>query len=83
MRDEHQRLAFAEFLDRLTRDEERPGDWFDLVVIHYRDEEQEEIRCRLVRLAIERDPKGSPVWLDSDREQIRSWSRLLLDVGAA
>lgn len=79
MLDEYRRLAFAEFLDRLALDTEGPDEWFDLVVTHYLDEGLEEVRRSLVRLAIERDPKGNPTWLDSDREQIRTWSRQLLD----
>ncbi len=83
MKDEYNRLEFAEFLERLAGDVEGPDEWYNLVVNHYFDEELEEIRRRLVRLMIERDPKGSPVWQDSDREQIRAWARQLLDEGPA
>lgn len=79
MKAEYKRLEFAEFLDRLAGDAEGPDETFDLLVNHYRDEDLEEIRRRVVRLAIERDPKGSPVWNDSDREQLRKWARQLLD----
>ncbi len=83
MRNEAQRLAFADFLNRLAGDVEGPKEWFHLVVTHYHDEAIEEIRRRLVRLAIERDPGGSPMWLDSDREQILFWSGQLRDAGHA
>jgi hypothetical protein len=83
VRNEDQRLTFADFLDRLARDVEGPDEWFDLVVTHYHDEGLKEMRRRLVRLAIERDPRGSPVWLESDREQIRGWAGQLLDADYA
>jgi hypothetical protein len=37
----------------------------------------------LVRLSIERDPRGRPVWLEADRERIRSWADQLLDADYA
>ncbi len=76
-----QRLVFADFLDRLARNVERPGEWADLVVNHYPDDVLEEIRCSLVRLSHERNPLGAPEWLGSDREQILEWAAQLRDPG--
>jgi hypothetical protein len=77
---EYDRLAFAEFLEQLACDTASSKDWYDLVITHYRDEGLEEVRVRLVRLMIERDPSGRPAWIDSDREQFRRWARELMDV---
>ena len=71
------RLSFASFLERLACGEERPGDWHDHVVTHYLDEELEEVRRELVRLSIQRDPTGSPLWVAADRQQFREWATRL------
>lgn len=80
---EAHRQAFADFLDRIARGGDGRDEWCRLVVAHYFDEQLEEIRCRLARLSIERDPGGSPAWQDSDREQLRTWAGLLRETSAA
>lgn len=67
------RNDFAQFLERLAAGNEFPSDWNHFAVGHHADDLVESIRRQLVRLAIERDPLGLPVWLDVDREQFLKW----------
>lgn len=74
MRNDTQRLAFASFLNRLACAQEEPSDWYALVITHYSDEELEEVRRELVRLATKREPNGNPVWDPADRQRFREWA---------
>ena len=73
------RKSFADFLSRLASGSEREGEWFQLVVTHYLDEELEAIRRNLVLLGIKRDLTfGVTAWQAEDRAQMLRWAELLL-----
>lgn len=72
------RRAFADFLARLATDSDREGEWFQLVVTHYPDEELEAIRRELARLSIKRNPMGGvSAWQPEDRKQMVGWAEQL------
>ena len=69
------RQDFADFLSRLATNAEREGEWGQLVVAHYPDEELEAIRRDLVRLSIRRNPTGRvDGWLPEDRAKMLRWA---------
>lgn len=72
------RQSFAAFLTRLASDSVRHGEWSDLVVTHYADEELEAIRRDLVRLKISRNPSANlDAWQPEDRQQMLTWAKQL------
>ena len=77
MSDEALRAEFAQFLDDVVRGGESASDWDRFLDPHYSDEGLEQIRHDLLMLAITRNPRGYPVWLDSDLEQLRRWAEQL------
>lgn len=77
LRPSDQRQAFAGFLEGLASTGTAATDWADYTVAHYADDQLEAIRREVVRLAIERGSGGHPAFLQSDREQFRSWAYIL------
>lgn len=72
------RQSFADFLSRLATGAEREGEWSQLVVAHYPDEELEAIRRELVRLSIRRNPTGRvDAWEAEDLTQMLRWAEQL------
>ena len=72
------RQSFAGFLSRLAAGAERVGEWTQLVVTHYPDEELETIRRELVKLGIKRNPTGrTALWRSEDRAQMLRWASQL------
>lgn len=77
------RRNFADFLSRLATDSDREGEWFQLVITHYPDEEIEGIRRDLVRLSIMRSPFGRvDAWQAEDRTQMLRWAEQLSRLAA-
>ncbi len=75
-RTDHRNL-FADFLERLAASETAGDDWSTHCVAHYADDKLEAIRRDVVRLSIERNPLGSPLWLPADREWFREMAKVL------
>jgi hypothetical protein len=72
---ENHRREFAEFLRDFAAGSSSNVDWQRFVVTHYPDEQLEDIRRSLVRLAI--DQQGSKQLSDEDRKRLQSWACLL------
>lgn len=76
------RQSFAAFLTRLASDSVRDGEWSDLVVTHYSDEDLEAIRRDLVRLKLSRNPSADlDAWQPEDRQQMLAWAEQLRGTG--
>jgi hypothetical protein len=71
----NQRLAFADFLDRLASGAADTEQWQTFAVTHYFDNVLEEIRRRCVRVAIQVPERNS--WSEEERIQLRAWAREL------
>ena len=69
------RRAFADFLDAFAAGKGNAHEWSTYAVAHYQDEKLEDIRRRVVRLAIQ---AGEPFpRTDEQRTQLRQWSKVL------
>jgi hypothetical protein len=68
--------VFADFLNRLVSGDTKHEEWQNIVINHYIDENLEEIRRQLVRLAIASPNPHN--WAEQEKAQILTWRNELL-----